>query len=418
MSLESFERIAVVGATGAVGTEVLRLLEERGVPAERVLALASAKSEGVAIEYADGMLTVRETSDGTLEGADLALFCASAAVSRRFIPGAVERGTLVVDNSSAFRMQEGVPLVVPEVNGELIDGTDGNAGRLIANPNCSTILLLVALEPLRRAFGIERIVVSTYQAVSGAGAKGMEELVEQTRGELCEATVNRAATLAVPPRWSCGAANGVTADASGIHPEEPESRGTARASIFPEPCSFNVFSHNSAVDVESGLNVEEQKLIDETRKIWNDESVAISPTCVRVPVLRAHSEAVTVTVHEHATVEEVRAALRAAPGVEVIDDRAGNCFPTPRKATGRDGVLVGRVRRDPAAAVTGAGRTRGFSLWLCGDQLRKGAALNAVQIAERVGAMRTESAPVRMTVPPGAFGAAGLRSPYGRDVRD
>ncbi len=366
MSLHEFERIAVVGATGAVGTEALRLLEERGVPAEKIVALASARSEGAEVEYAGGVLRVRETTEAALEGADLALFCASGAVSRRFIPGAIARGTVVVDNSSAFRMQDGVPLVVPEVNGELIE----SSAPLIANPNCSTILLLVALEPLRRAFGIERIVVSTYQAVSGAGAKGMEELVEQTGAELRETVGSSVAHRAPSAR---DGKHGLT--------EGPSNRGT----VFPEPCAFNVFSHNSAVDVETGLNVEEQKLIDETRKIWNDATVAISPTCVRVPVLRAHSESVTVTLRRAATEEEVRAALRGGRGVEVIDDRAGNCFPTPRKASGRDEVLVGRVRKDPGASADGRGRTTGFSLWLCGDQLRKGAALNAVQIAEVVG---------------------------------
>jgi len=377
MGLNCFDKIAIIGATGAVGTEALRLLEERGIAAEKIVALASAKSAGAEVEYAGGTLRVRETTDAALEGVDMALFCASGAVSRRFIPGAVERGTVVVDNSSAFRMQDGVPLVVPEVNGELIEGIVEPGGRLIANPNCSTILLLVALEPLRRAFGIERIVVSTYQAVSGAGAKGMEELVEQTWEELRAAAGSSSANHApnevrtvVDTRTACG---------------ETASRGT----VFAEPCAFNVFSHNSAVDVESGLNVEEQKLIDETRKIWGDATVSISPTCVRVPVLRAHSEAVTVTLREAATEADVCAALRGGRGVEVIDDRAGNCFPTPRKATGRDEVLVGRVRRDPGAAVDSGGRTKGFALWLCGDQLRKGAALNAVQIAEVVGARRT-----------------------------
>ena len=373
MSLHEFEKIAVVGATGAVGTEALRLLEDRGVPAEKIIALASAKSVGAEVEYAGGVLRVRETTEAALEGVDLALFCASGAVSRRFIPGAIARGTVVVDNSSAFRMQDGVPLVVPEVNGELIEDTDGHVPRLIANPNCSTILLLVALEPLRRAFGIERIVVSTYQAVSGAGAKGMEELVEQTGAELRE-TVGSSASHRAPSARD--KRHGLT--------EEPSNRGT----VFPEPCAFNVFSHNSAVDVETGLNVEEQKLIDETRKIWNDATVAISPTCVRVPVLRAHSESVTVTLRRAATEEEVRAALRGGRGVEVIDDRAGNCFPTPRKASGRDEVLVGRVRKDPGASADGRGRTTGFSLWLCGDQLRKGAALNAVQIAEEMKVVR------------------------------
>ena len=388
MSLHEFDRIAIVGATGAVGTEALRLLEQRAVPAERIVALASAKSQDAEVAYADGVLRVRETTDEAFEGVDLALFCASAAVSRRFIPALLDPGRglpgpvispssprcaapkvprpgahrpcIVVDNSSAFRMQEGVPLVVPEVNQGLID----DSASLIANPNCSTILLLVALEPLRRAFGIERIVVSTYQAVSGAGAKGMQELVDQTREALRD-EVDPVTHLAV-----CGGA------------ARPGASG--RGPVFPEPCAFNVFSHNSTVDAGTGLNVEEQKLIDETRKIWDDRAVAISPTCVRVPVLRAHSESVTVTLKHAATEAEVRAALREGHGVEVIDDRAGNCFPTPRKASGKDEVLVGRVRKDPGAPVEG----RGFQLWLCGDQLRKGAALNAVQIAELAGARR------------------------------
>lgn len=338
--------VAVVGATGAVGREALAILNERGVARERIIALASERSAGTKLGYGAGEIPVIALDEGSaaraFQRAEVAIFCADAETARRFAPVAVERGAFVVDNSSAFRMDPGVPLVVPEVNGALLDA----GAEVVANPNCSTILLLVAIEPLRRRFGVRSIVVSTYQAVSGAGMAAIDELRTQTTGVL--------AGRAASPK------------------------------VFREPCAFNVFSHDSAIDPATGLNVEEKKLIDETRKIWGDSRVAITPTCVRVPVERAHSESVVVELREPAREDEVRLALGSAAGVSIVDDRASNAFPTPLKASGIDDVLVGRIRPDPSAGFDGRGRCARWCLWLSGDQIRKGAALNAVQIAERL----------------------------------
>jgi aspartate-semialdehyde dehydrogenase len=247
-------------------------------------------------------------------------------------------------------MDPSMPLVIPEINPELLRQPapglklpDGR-GRIIANPNCTTIILLMALTPLRRTFGIERIIVSTYQAASGAGAKGIDELERLTRADLAG------------------------------EPGAPQ--------LFHEPYAFNLFSHNTAVDPVTGLNVEEQKVIAETRKIWNDPGVLVSPTCIRVPVRRAHAESINVTLSRPATTDQVRAALAAFPGVSIVDDRAANAFPTPLKASGKDDVLVGRIRPDPSRCDDPTRPATGFDLFVCGDQLRKGAALNAVQIAE------------------------------------
>lgn len=337
MSLEAFERIAVVGATGAVGREALAILADRGVERERVMALASARSAGTIARYGDQAIEVGEATLDSVCACDAALLCADGATAREFGPAAAARGVVVVDNSSAFRMDQGVPLVVPEVNGDLLDAEP--APRLIANPNCSTVILLCALEPLRRAFGVERVIVSTYQAVSGAGLAGVEELRRQTRAAL----------------------EGVE-----VAPE-----------VFPETCGFNLFPHESAVNGATGLNGEEAKIIAESRKIWGDAALRVEPTCVRVPVERAHSQSITVDLTSAAAEVTARDALEAAPWLELIDDRSSGVFPTPRRASGRDEVLVGRVRVGPG------GRT--VSLWVCGDQLRKGAALNAVQVLERAG---------------------------------
>lgn len=337
--------IAVVGATGAVGRECLGILRERGVPAGRIVALASGASDGRSIPYGDVSLKVREVNATRFSGVGLALFCASAEAARGLVPAALASGANVIDNSSAFRSDPAVPLVIPEVNGELLRANP--RPRLIANPNCSTILLLVALNPLRKRFGIDRIVVSTYQAVSGAGLEAMSELREQA----------------------------VTVLQGGA----PSPR------VFAEPCAFNVFSHDSALDAATGLNAEERKLIDESRKIWDQPSLGVSPTCIRVSVFRAHTESVTLSLRTAASESDIRESLASADGVEIVDDRRGNRFPTPLKASGKDAVLVGRIRADPASPVDEHGRTTGWSLLLCGDQIRKGAALNAVQIAERVG---------------------------------
>lgn len=337
-------RIAVVGVTGVVGREILGILRSRDVPAANILALASPRSAGTVIPYGDARLTVRAALAGEFAGVDVALFAASSSVARDLVPHAVEAGALVVDNSSAFRLAAHVPLVVPEINPQAVRAGVG-IRRVIANPNCSTIIMLVAIEPLRRHFGVRAIQVSTYQAVSGAGQAGLSALDDEIKA---------------------GAG----------------SAGTkATESPFTEPCFLNVFSHNSAVDPETGINSEERKMIEETRKILNLTAMAVTPTCVRVPVFRAHSQAMVVKLEHPASEVEVRRAYEGAAGVRVIDDRVGNRFPTPLKAAGGDDVLVGRLRPDPAVPLID-GRSDSWCLFACGDQLRKGAALNAIQIAE------------------------------------
>jgi aspartate-semialdehyde dehydrogenase len=345
--MQHYSRIAVVGATGAVGNEALAILAAAGVPAARIRALASQKSAGTHLPYAGGTIPVHALDDRSFAGTDLALFCATSDVARQFVPLAVEAGAIVVDNSSAFRHDPAVPLVIPEVNGELVTSSQS---RTFANPNCSTIILLVAVAPIARAFGVQRIVVSTYQAVSGAGARALEEL---------------------------------TAQAADVLAGKPAAPG-----VFSEPCAFNVFSHNSAIDPATGLNGEELKIIRESHRILADDRVSISPTCVRVPVLRAHSEAITLTLDRPASEQELRDCLAAAPGVRIVDDRRGNRFPTPLKATHTDDVLVGRIRLDPGTPADVSCRSRGVCLFVCADQLRKGAALNAIQIAEIAAAGR------------------------------
>lgn len=351
-ALPSFERIAVVGATGLVGSEALSILHARGIEPARVIAAASERSAGGEVRFGASALKLVEANVKCLRSADLALLCATAEVSRALTRGLISSGVTVVDNSSAFRMDPSVPLVIPEVNGEALRG----APLLVANPNCSTIILLTALEPLRRAFGVEAIEVTTYQAVSGAGAAAVEELIGQAR--------DFAASLPL------------------------------RASVFAEPALFNVFSHDSAVDPATGLNGEEAKIVAESRRIWVDRSLPISPTCVRVPTLRAHAQAVRVRLARPATEMDVRHALREAPGLEIVDDRAANRFPTPARASGRDAVQVGRIRPDPATGCGADERCKAFQMFVCGDQLLKGAALNAVQIAEELDEARVgRSAP-------------------------
>jgi aspartate-semialdehyde dehydrogenase len=341
-------RIAIVGATGAVGRELLTILEQRGTRCAELRLLASAKSAGTKLPFRGREIMVSALGPGAFDGIDIALFSAGSGVSKEWGPLAVKAGATVIDNSSAFRMDAGVPLVVPEVNSQALPkaGPRGGGGGIIANPNCTAIVMLVALTPLKREFGIERIVVSTYQAASGAGAKGMDELLEQTK-----------AVLAGKP---------------------------AQPRVFHEPYAFNLFSHNTAVDAETGLNVEETKVIQETWKIWDDPGVKISATCIRVPVLRAHCESISVTLKKPATVSRVRDVISRGAGVRIVDDREKNLFPTPLKATGKDEVLVGRIRPAYSQRALGAegGPCVGFDLLVCGDQLRKGAALNAIQIAE------------------------------------
>jgi len=326
--------VAIVGATGAVGQELLQVLEARRFPVRSLRLLASERSAGTELRFCGERVRVERLQPDSFRGIDIAFFSAGSARSKEFAPLAVQAGAVVIDNSSAFRMQPEVPLVIPEINPDAIATHKG----IIANPNCSTIILLMALEPLRRLSRIRRIVVSTYQAASGAGARAMQELLDATRAYL-----------------------------SG-EPYTP--------TVLPHPYAFNLFSHDSAIG-EDGYNEEERKVILETRKIWGDPEVAVSPTCVRVPVLRAHSESIVAELEAHPPLEAIYEAYRAFEGVQLVDDRARNHFPMPIEATGRDEVLVGRIRYD-------AGTPNGVALFACGDQLRKGAALNAVQIAERL----------------------------------
>ena len=325
--------VALAGATGAVGAEFLKLLEERDFPLASLSLLASARSVGKTIRFKGADVPVTELTEDAFVGCDIAFFSAGGGRSKQFAPAAVKAGAVVIDNSSAFRMDPDVPLVVPEVNPEDALLHKG----IIANPNCSTIILLMALTPLHRLWPAKRVVVSTYQAASGAGAAAMRELEEQT-----------AEVLAGKP---------------------------ATKEVFPHQVAFNLFSHNTAIN-ETGYNEEELKMVKETQKILHEPTLAITATCIRVPVLRAHSESVNIEfIGTRPTVDEARAALAAFPGVIVVDDRAGNTFPMPVDATGRDECLVGRVREDIS-------HPRALDLFVSGDQILKGAALNGYQIAE------------------------------------
>ncbi|MEM6551058.1 MAG: aspartate-semialdehyde dehydrogenase [Planctomycetota bacterium] len=339
---------AIAGVTGAVGQEFLRLIEQRELAYSELRVLASARSAGKTVVCDGRELVVEELTEQSFEGVEVALFSAGGSISKRFGPIAAEAGAVVVDNSSAFRMTEGVPLVVPEVNPEAMAGVKLGGGKgsgaIIANPNCSTIIMLMAVTPLHRAVGVERMVVSTYQAASGAGAAAMAELEQQTREAL-----------------------------DGVAPADYTQ------DIFGLPYAFNLFSHNSDLGPE-GYNTEEMKMVKETHKIWGDASVRITATCVRVPVMRAHAESINLTFAKPMSEDEARALLSEAPGVKLIDDRVANRFPTPLDASDEDDVFVGRIRRDISQD-----EGLGLDLFVCGDQVRKGAALNAIQIAELLG---------------------------------
>jgi aspartate-semialdehyde dehydrogenase len=327
--------VAIVGVTGAVGAEFIATMDKRAFPVGRLKALASARSAGKTIDFRGEKIAIEELTEQSFEGVDIALFSAGGGISRKFAPAAVKAGAVVVDNSSAFRMDPNVPLVIPEINANRIRDHKG----IIANPNCSAITALVPLWPIHRQNRIKRVILSTYQAASGAGAAAMEELVESTRAYL---------------------------DGRPFTPK-----------VIPLPYAFNVFSHNTAIDPETGYNDEETKVIKETRKILEDEKIAIGVTCVRVPVLRAHCEAITFECEKPITEAEVRAILASAPGVRIVDDRAKNYFPMPIDASGQDDVLVGRIRKDLSDT---SGHS--ISMFVSADQLLKGAALNAIQIAE------------------------------------
>ena len=329
--------IAIVGATGAVGVELLRCIEARGMATSRVRLLASARSAGRTMAFNGEMLTVETLDEHSFDGIDIALFSAGSGISKRYADIAVKAGAIVVDNSSAFRMDAAVPLVVPEVNPGALAAHAG----VIANPNCVAAIATIALAPLHREQAIRRLTIATYQAASGAGAAAMEELRESTaaylRGEAYE------------PR------------------------------VLPHPYAFNLFSHNAEMDAESGHNGEELKVVAETRKILGTPDLNIGITCIRVPVLRTHAMAISVEFDAPMAPERARALLATAPGLRIVDDLERNHYPMPSEATGQDDVLVGRIRRDLGDPT---GRT--LALFVVGDQLLKGAALNAVQIAERL----------------------------------
>ena len=326
--------VAIMGATGAVGQVMMEILAERDFPLAELRLLASARSAGRELAFKGEKLVVQELSEASFEGIDIVLASAGGALSKQYNPHAVAAGAVVVDNTSAYRMDPEVPLVVPEINSDDLAHHRG----IVANPNCSTIIMDVVVWPLYQRRRVKRIVVSTYQAVSGAGARAMEELEQQTRAVLA----------------------GEVAD-----PEE-----------FPHQIAFNLFSHNSDVGPE-GYCEEEVKMIRETQKMFHDDQVQITATTIRVPVMRAHSEAINLEFAEPFPEQEAREILAQAPGVQIVDEPASSHFPMPIEASGLDAVLVGRIRQDISRP-----DGRGLDLWVSGDQLRKGAALNAVQIAE------------------------------------
>ncbi|MES1025647.1 aspartate-semialdehyde dehydrogenase [Gloeocapsa sp. BRSZ] len=325
-------RVAILGATGAVGAELLDLLASRNFPIASLKLLASPRSAGKSLPFQGENIVVEAVSDRAFDNVDIVLASAGGSTSKAWAAKAVAAGAVVIDNSSAFRMEPHVPLVVPEVNPQAAARHQG----IIANPNCTTILMTVAVWPLHQAKRVQRIVAATYQSASGAGARAMEEVKIQAQAIL----------------------NGET----------------PVAEILPYPLAFNLFPHNSPLN-DLGYCEEEMKMVNETRKIFNDQNIRVTATCVRVPVLRAHSEAINLEFETPMSVQEAKEILQNAPGVQIVEDWQANHFPMPTEATGRDPVLVGRIRQDIS-------HPHGLEIWLCGDQIRKGAALNAVQIAE------------------------------------
>jgi len=337
------KNVAIVGATGAVGQELLALLAERNFPIKSLKLLASSRSAGKKIKFKGEEIVVQELRHDSFEGVDLVLSSAGGSISKEYMPSAVKSGAVVVDNTSYFRMNPDIPLVVPEINPQDIKKHKG----IIANPNCSTIIMLLPLYPLYKAFGVERVHACTYQAASGAGAVAMEELRLESVALAEGKTFNR--------------------------------------TVIPHQYAFNLFPHNSSYNdgspEKSGSNApngyceEEWKMIAETHKIFGDDNLRVNANCVRVPVLRAHSEALNIRLSKKASVAEIYDVLRNAPGVEILEEPSKNRWPMPIDASGKDPVLVGRVRVDQS-------QENAFDMWVVGDQIRKGAALNAIQIAE------------------------------------
>lgn len=334
--------VAIVGATGAVGTKILEKLIERNFPVKSIKMLASKRSAGTEIVAGGKSYVVEETVPESFENVDIAFFSAGGAISKMFAHEAVKRGAVVIDNTSAFRMDKDIPLVVPEVNAHVLQEHAG----IIANPNCSTIQMVAALQPLKEKFGISRIIVSTYQAVSGAGAEAIEELEKQS---------------------------GQFNDRANIQAEMLPSASAERH----YPIAFNAIPQIDLFD-ESGFTLEELKMMNETKKIFGDDQMSVTATCVRLPVVTGHSESVYVELEEEGiTVEELKSAMENAKGVIVQDDPSSQSYPMPLYAEGKDEVFVGRIRKDPQ-------QNKGFHMWIVSDNLLKGAALNSVQIAEQL----------------------------------
>jgi aspartate-semialdehyde dehydrogenase len=332
LSKKSGYQVAVVGATGAVGREMVSILEERNFPVEKLTLLASARSAGSEMEYKGQKIPVQELTHESFAGVDIALFSAGASVSREYAPSAAKAGCVAIDNSSAFRMDKDIPLVVPEVNPDAIGDSPG----IIANPNCSTIQMVMALNPLHKKYRIKRVVVSTYQAVSGSGKKAVDELKKQN--------------------------------------QDIQAGTPVEKYVYPHQIAFNCIPHID-VFLENGYTKEEMKMVNETQKIMSDDSIMVSPTAVRVPVVNAHSEAVNVEMAGPISAVEVKETLSHAPGIKLIDCPEKNEYPLAVDASGLDSVFVGRIRNDLT-------NPNAVNFWIVSDNLRKGAALNAVQIAE------------------------------------
>ncbi|HHN47025.1 MAG TPA: aspartate-semialdehyde dehydrogenase [Planctomycetes bacterium] len=328
----SAKNVAVAGATGAVGVEMLKVLEDRGFPVKDIRVMASERSVGRKLKFRGQDIVVEELAKASFKGVDIALFSAGGGRSKEFAPRAAKEGALVIDNSSAFRMDPEVPLVIPEINAEAARKHKG----IIANPNCTTIIMAVAVYPIHKAAGVKRLIVASYQATSGAGQKAMQELDDQVKA------------------YSAG---------------KP-----MQAEAFPYQIAFNVLPHIGNF-LDNGYTEEEMKLVHETHKIFGDSSIRISGTTVRVPVFRAHSEAVFMDLEKEISVESARKILSNAPGIKVVDEPSKKLYPMPLDASGQYDVLVGRIRKDTSS-------DNGLAMWVAGDQLLKGAALNAVQIAE------------------------------------
>jgi aspartate-semialdehyde dehydrogenase len=330
--LSDLYRVAILGATGAVGTELIELLASRNFPIAELKLFASPKSAGTKLKFRDQQITVETVGDQSFDGIDIVLASAGGSTSKALAAQIVAAGAVMIDNSSAFRMLPDVPLVIPEVNPAAAEHHQG----IIANPNCTTILMAVAVYPLHQIQPIQRIVAATYQSASGAGARAMAEVETQSRDIL--------------------------------------DGKTPKPEIFPYPLAFNLFPHNTQID-QHGYCEEEMKMVNETRKIFGTPDLRVTATCIRVPVLRAHSEAINLEFAAPFNPDQARSILATAPGVKLVEDWKNNYFPMPIDASGKDEVLVGRIRQDIS-------HPNGLELWLCGDQIRKGAALNAVQIAE------------------------------------